>query len=510
MFPVIKGASYILVNTPDMIIHNGTTQTLERETNPDSEYLKKLPQHIRSFEDCVAYPVNQVYIGNMTPLELAAMPRPWFEKKVENASRFGKYGEIMPQDEFYGLLKVADAFELVMLEKSFLANVKAKFEAHPLLKDLTGKLGEGYEIADIENAINTAHAETLYHEGKIVGCVKRAHDFDKNLTSHIMAENLVVKASGILAGLHLIDKLGINRDEIDYIIECSEEACGDMNQRGGGNFAKAIGEILGLKNATGSDVRGFCAAPAHALVYASGLVSSGVYKNVLVLAGGASAKLAMNGKDHVKKNMPIIEDVIGGFAVLVSENDGVNPIIRTDIVGRHTIGAGASPQAVMEALVAAPLDKAGLSFTDVDIYSSEMQNPEATEPAGAGDVPTANYKMIGALAVKKGQLEKTQLPEFVKKAGYPGFAPTQGHIPSGVPSIGFAREQVLAGAMNRFMIIGKGSLFLGRMTNLFDGCSFIVEKNPGKVEEAGAVSKEEIKSMVAEAMKDFASYLLQK
>ena len=38
-----------------------------------------------------------------------------------------------------------------------------------------------------------------------------------------------------------------------------------MNQRGGGNFAKAIGEILGLVNATGSDLRGFCAAPSHLL-----------------------------------------------------------------------------------------------------------------------------------------------------------------------------------------------------------------------------------------------------
>ena len=52
MFPVIKGASYVLVNSPDMIINNGTTQTLERETHPDSEYLKKLPEHIRTFEDC--------------------------------------------------------------------------------------------------------------------------------------------------------------------------------------------------------------------------------------------------------------------------------------------------------------------------------------------------------------------------------------------------------------------------------------------------------------------------
>ena len=80
------------------------------------------------------------------------------------------------------------------------------------------------------------------------------------------------------------------------------------------------------------------------------MLKSGIYKNVLVVAGGATAKLAMNGKDHVKKDMPIIEDVVGGFAVLISENDGVNPIIRTDAVGRHTVSAGASPQAVMEAL----------------------------------------------------------------------------------------------------------------------------------------------------------------
>ena len=77
-----------------------------------------------------------------------------------------------------------------------------------------------------------------------------------------------------------------------------------------------------------------------------------------------------------------------------------------------------------------------------------MQNPELTEPAGAGDVPTANYKMIGALAVKKGQLEKESFLNSLRKHGYLGFAPTQGHIPSGVPSIGFGREQILEGAIN--------------------------------------------------------------
>ncbi|WP_078696955.1 glycine/sarcosine/betaine reductase complex component C subunit beta [Caloramator quimbayensis] len=509
MFPVIKGASYILVNTPDMVIHNGTTQTLERETNPDSEYLKKVSQHLRSFEDVVSYPVNQTYIGNFDPEELSKMQRPWYEKKIENASRYGKFGEIMPEDEFYGLMKISDVFDLVVLEKAFTEEVKEKFEHHKLLKVYASKLKDGSEIEEIEKLIENVGAEGLYINNKLVGCVKRAHEFDKNLTAHVITENLAVKASGVLAILNLIDKFGIDANEIDYIIECSEEACGDMNQRGGGNFAKAIGEIAGLKNATGCDVRGFCAGPTHALLNAAGLIQSGVFKNIIVVGGGATAKLGMNGRDHVKKGIPILEDVLGGFAVLVSENDGVSPVIRTDSVGKHSIGAGASPQAVIEAIVAAPLEKTGLSFTDIDLYAPEMQNPEITEPAGAGDVPIQNYKMIGALAVKKGQIERTHLPEFVKNHGFVGYAPTQGHVPSGVPIIGHGMEKIKEGKINRFMIVGKGSLFLARMTNLFDGISFIVEKNSGK-EDEGTVSKEEVKSMVAEAMKEFASYLLSK
>ena len=76
-FPVIKNAAYVLVNTPDMILHNGTTQTLERETNPESEYLKAIPNHLRSYEDVVNYAPNQTYIGNMTPEELSEIKRPW-------------------------------------------------------------------------------------------------------------------------------------------------------------------------------------------------------------------------------------------------------------------------------------------------------------------------------------------------------------------------------------------------------------------------------------------------
>ncbi|WP_040210350.1 glycine/sarcosine/betaine reductase complex component C subunit beta [Clostridium polynesiense] len=509
-FPVIKKASYILVNTPDMILHNGTTLTAERESNPDSELLTKVPENLRSFEDVVAYAPNQTYIGNTTPEQLSERPRPWHGEKVEGADRFGEFGEIMPQDEFYGLMKVSDVFDLVLLEAGFTEEVRGKFAAHPILNKKADALKAGVDIEEINKLIGNGVAEGLYINGKVVGCVKRAHEFDKNLSSHIIVENLAVKASGVLALMHLVNNSDVKAEEIDYIIECSEEAIGDMNQRGGGNIAKSLGEVAGLKGATGTDMRGFCAGPTHALINAASLVKSGIFKNVVIVGGGATAKLGMNSRDHIKKGLPVLEDCLGGFAVLISENDGVNPVLRTDIIGRHTIGHGASPQAVLEALVLEPLEKAGLKITDIDKYAPEMQTPDITEPAGAGDVPTQNYKMIGALAVKKAQLDRKELPEFVKKHGYPGYAPTQGHIPSGVPIIGHARNRIMQDEMNNFMVIGKGSLFLGRMTNLFDGVSIVVEKNSGVKEVQQEISREEIKQMVADSMKDFAAYLMNK
>ncbi len=115
--------------------------------------------------------------------------------------------------------------------------------------------------------------------------------------------------------------------------------------------------------------------------------------------------------------------------------------------------------------------------------------------------------MIAALGVKRGELEKKDLATFPAEHGMVGWAPTQGHIPSGVPYVGFCREDILEGKVNRAMIIGKGSLFLGRMTNLFDGVSVMITKNSGKTEEA-AVSEEHIKGLIGKAMKDFAASLL--
>ena len=117
--------------------------------------------------------------------------------------------------------------------------------------------------------------------------------------------------------------------------------------------------------------------------------------------------------------------------------------------------------------------------------------------------------MIAALAVKRGELDRKELAGFTKEHGLTGWAPTQGHIPSGVPYIGFAREDILAGKIRNAMIIGKGSLFLGRMTNLFDGVSFVIHGNTAAEEGTQAgVSEEEVKGLIAKAMKDFAATLM--
>ena len=490
--PVVKATSYCLIHAPDMVLSHGTTLTMERAKNPDSPLLTQVKAALRPYEDVLAYAPNQVYIGRITPEELAQTPQPWYKNPL-TPDRQGRFGEIFPQNEFIAMMKISDSFDLVMLEESFAQEISSVLSNHPLFtQDDLAILQKTATADQINTLLENRTAIPLEHGGQVVGCVKRAHEHDLNLKADVMFENLAAKASGVLALRHLLWNNELEPALVDYIIETSEEAAGDMNQRGGGNFAKAIGEVAGCINATGSDTRSFCAGPAHGIVNAIALVKAGIYKNVVVLGGGAVAKLGMNSRDHIKKEVPVLEDLLGAFAVLISEDDGASPILRTDAIGRHRIGTGSSPQAVTTALVTEPLDRIGLSITDIDKYSVEMQNPEITVPAGAGDVPLANYRMIAALGVRQGVLERAELNDFVAKHGLTGWAPTQGHIPSGVPYMGFARKGILEGKMKRSMIVGKGSLFLARLTNLFDGISFIMEANPGGEQTRTAVPEEVI------------------
>lgn len=503
----VKGASYCLNHTPETALHYGNTPFVERKTRGASDFLQALPSHLQSYEKAASYAPNLAYIGAIGLEDLENHQTPWTENLLPAPARFGRFGEIMPEDEFLGLMDISDVFDIVWLEEGFSASVAEKLRANPVIREsMLARLEKGHTLEEIEREVEEKDALPLYFGGCVVGCSRKGHEVDECLEAYVLLENVACKAGGVLALLHLFRNSGLKPEEVDFVIECSEEAAGDMNQRGGGNFAKAVAEIAGCVNASGCDIRGFCAGPVNAVIAAASQVAAGARKNCVVLAGGAIPKLFMNSRDHVKKGLPALEDCLGNFALFLAPDDGTAPVIRLDALGKHTVGAGSSPQAITSALVWDPLQKLGLGFNDVDKYAAELQNPEITLPAGAGDVPAANFKMIAALAVMKGQLEKNRIPEFVKEKGIPGFVHTQGHIPSGVPFVGHACEWLKSGKIRRALVIGKGSLFLARMTNLSDGASFFIEQ-PVEEKPAQAVSREDIKRLLLEALSEVAASL---
>lgn len=476
--PVVKGSSFVISHTPSLVRH-GSKPT--REIEKDDTLLKRILSSLRSYEDAVAYPPNQVFIGNMRPEQLNEYERPWTNVKSEETQRFGPCGEIVPEYEFYGWLKIADEFGLVHLEETFLEKVKEELKSHPLIQeeDLEG-LGKGVSISTIEDKLSQEIVEPLHVDGEeLVGCVQMGHDEDKSLSAPIILENLCNKASGLIAMRHALRSFEVTPDQVDYVLGCDEEAVGDRYQRGGGNMAKAIAANAACINATGSDIKAFCCAPTHAINIAAGLVQAGVYEEIVVVGGGCLAKLGMKFSGNLKNNMPVVEDQLGAIAILIGKDDGKSPVIRTDAIGKHEISAGSSAQAIYKSLIVNSLERIGKGILDVDKYAVELHNPDATEPNGNGNVPKTNYRAIAAMAVLRGEMEKTEMDQFEKRHGMPGFSPTQGHIASAIPFLGHAREMIINGEIKNAMFVGKGSLFLGKMTNLSDGMSFLIEKNGG-------------------------------
>ncbi|MBW1766050.1 MAG: glycine reductase [Deltaproteobacteria bacterium] len=476
--PVVKAVTYFLAHVPNMTRHGSKPS---RDLPLDPKLKDRFLNHLNPFEKAVAYAPNQVFIGNLDPDDLYEMPAPFYQHDVPDASRFGPFGEIMPEEEFIGMMKICDEFDIVLLETKFLAEVVSKLKNHSLIQeaDLQKLENKGVSIDEVRKAIDEEEAMPLYlNRDQLVGCCRRAHEQDFNLIPDILIENLANRASGVMALRHMTSKFA-DPEVFDYLIGCGEEAVGDRYNRGGGNMAKAIGELSGCVKATGSDTKAFCCAPVHAIVIGAGLVSSHVFQNVCVLAGGSFAKLGMKFHGHLKNDMPILEDVIAGIAVWITQDDGQSPVIRLDSVGKHEIGSGSAQQAIFQKLVIEPLERLKLKLTDIDKFATEMHNPELTEPQGSGNVPKTNYRIIGSFAVLRKEIEKNQLDEFAKTRGMIGFSPTQGHIASAVPVLGHAVRNIREGKMNRAMFLAKGSLFLGRMTQLADGISFILEKNEG-------------------------------
>jgi betaine reductase len=119
-----------------------------------------------------------------------------------------------------------------------------------------------------------------------------------------------------------------------------------------------------------------------------------------------------------------------------------------------------------------------LRLIDIDRFATELHNPEITEPQGSGNVPRTNYRLLANLAAQRGEIGIDEIEGFVRSKGMPGYSPTQGHIASAVPYLGHARDQLISGEITTAFFFAKGSLFLGRMTQLSDGLSYLLRRNP--------------------------------
>jgi len=483
--PVIRAVSLVLAHVPSLVRLGSKPLRTLREVERPIEYLRP---HLRGWEAACGYAPNQVFIGNVGVDELAARPTPWHRHPVTGASRLGPDGEIVPEDEFLGLLATCDGFGLLALDTDVADRARVALDAHPVLGRASGRppVPPGVARAVLQERIDRHRAAPLVSvDGELLGAMLPGHEEDDTLTGQVLLENLACKATAGLALRHLLGRRGaVAAEDVRYVISCGEEAVGDRYQRGGGNVAKAVAEWAGCARATGSDVKAFCCGPMHALMLAGALVRSGLHDDVVVLAGGSLAKLGMKFQGHVKHGMPIVEDVLAGFAAHVSRDDGVSPVLRLDAIGRHEVASGSSPLAIVKALYSEPLRRVGLTLLDVDRFSLELHNPEATEPAGSGNVPLNNYRTLASLAVVEKLIGRSDIDEFVRTRGMPGFSPTQGHVASAIPYLGHALRGLTAGALTRAMFTGKGSLFLGRMTQLSDGISLIVERNPNGARRA--------------------------
>lgn len=468
--PRILAASQVLAHVPGLVRY-GSKPRRELVRKPELE--ERVNASLRAFDEAVAYPPYQAYIGGLHPRDLPE--RPWARARTPDANRFGPDGEIMPELELLGLLASVDEFGLLKLDREVCEEGAGALGSHPLAKRFDLERLER-AAADAEAAADEPGALRLTIDGRLAGAMHRAHENDEALTAIVLLENLACKATAVLALLRLLEDHDIEPESIDYVISCSEEAVGDRYQRGGGNMGKAVAAATGLMQASGADVKNFCAAPIPALVVASSLVSAGVFRRVAVVAGGSLPKVGMKFQGHLKNELPVLEDVIGGAAALV-ESGGEGPAnVRLDAVGKHPVAAGGSNPQIMEALAVEPLVRLGLSMTDVDEYATELHDPDVTEPQGSGNVPERNYKTIAALAARRGDIERSDIPKFMEERGMPGFAPTQGHLASALCYLPHALRRLAAGTSGRVHMIAKGSLFLGRMCQHSDGMSVLLDR----------------------------------
>ena len=119
-FPVIRAVTLVLAHVPHFARYGSKPL---REIPRDADALPQIEAALRSYDAARDYAPHQVFIGNLRPEALTEIAKPWYAH-TQPAERFGPYGEILPEDEFYGLMALADQFDLFRLERDFAAHAR--------------------------------------------------------------------------------------------------------------------------------------------------------------------------------------------------------------------------------------------------------------------------------------------------------------------------------------------------------------------------------------------------
>ena len=315
--PVVKDIRFFLAHTPGLVRH-GSKPT--REIHGSHSVWQDIQGSLRSFDDAAAYAPHQVLLGNMQPDDLTSAAAPWYENLLAEYSTSGPHGELVNEDQFHGLLKAADEFDLVLLEEGYAARVAAELRSHPRVTGDEIERIQGVPYSRIEERLSEREGAIplLTRDGQTIGLVQTDYVDDPSLAPDILLENLAVKATATMALRSVLAESGTDPTSISTSSAPEEEAIGDRYNRGGGNLGKAVAEAAACVNSTGADVKAFCCAPIHAMVVGGSLVQAGVFPEVAVVGGCSLAKLGMKFRGHLAKEIPVMEDILAGFAVLMA------------------------------------------------------------------------------------------------------------------------------------------------------------------------------------------------
>jgi len=238
---VIRAASLVLAHTPGLARHGSKPM---RSLPGNAELTARFLASLRSFDDAVNYPPHQAFLGACHPRELQS--RPWVGTGLPGADRFAPFGELMPEEEFLGLMAAVDEFDLLKLTPEVAERSAKRLAEHPLAQHLDlARISAA--AGDVAAAVASDALPVHLAPDCLAGALRGAHAEDESLTAYVLLENLACKATGTLALLHLLHDHDLDPAAIGYTISCSEEAVGDRYQRGGGNMGKTIASVAGLR-----------------------------------------------------------------------------------------------------------------------------------------------------------------------------------------------------------------------------------------------------------------------